>query len=452
MMLDKIDPIKILEGFSLSGRDADFVDVRIEETIQTRITTKDHEIDFSTEERLSGAFIRVKRAGRWNYLALDNLNQLEDAVDRLAPRISGSTSNEAPQLCSRFKFKEKNSSLIQSSEKRDLLLKLDASFKGRQFIVQSNGFYKDVYKTVAMKSSDGRFVAFDRNLAGVGFGWTMKNDDRIHNELKEVVETDPRGLENREGEFTKEYERALEFFLNSTPVEPGDYPVVLSPITAGVFAHESFGHKSEADFMIGDEVAKREWAIGTRVGSDLLSIVDAGGDFASGYTPFDDEGSPAQKTYLIRNGTLAGRLHSKETAADMDEAPTGNGRALNFLFEPIVRMTNTYIEPGKQSFDELIKPIAKGIYVHDLFHGSGLSTFTIAPRKCWMIENGKLTRPVRASVLTGSVFETLGLIDGVSSEFQLISGIRGGCGKFEQWPLSVSVGGPFVRVSKMRVS
>jgi TldD protein len=203
--------------------------------------------------------------------------------------------------------------------------------------------------------------------------------------------------------------------------------------------------------MIGDENMKKEWAMGKEVGVETLSIVDDGNEMGVGYTPYDDEGTKAKKTYLIKDGKLSGRLHSTLTASDLEEELTGNARAVNFEFEPIVRMTTTYIMPGKKTKDELISEIKEGILVEDLKHGSGMSTFTIAPSIAYMIRDGKIAEPVSVSVLTGNVFKTLGEIDGLSNELELFSFVRGGCGKMEQFPLSVGFGGPYVRINNINV-
>lgn len=110
--------------------------------------------------------------------------------------------------------------------------------------------------------------------------------------------------------------------MHAVPVEPGEYTCVLSPTVAGVFAHESFGHKSESDFMLGSETMRREWELGKRVGWEGLSILDSGVPNGSGYCPYDDEGTRARDTYLVKNGVLTGRLHSAATAAALDEAVT----------------------------------------------------------------------------------------------------------------------------------
>ncbi|HPW58353.1 MAG TPA: TldD/PmbA family protein, partial [Candidatus Rifleibacterium sp.] len=246
-------------------------------------------------------------------------------------------------------------------------------------------------------------------------------------------------------------EKAREFFTSAEKIQGGNYTVVLSPMAAGIFAHESFGHKSEADFMIGDEGMKKEWQLGKRVGSELLSIVDDGNLPGSGFTPFDDEGNRAEKTVLIGKGILRGRLHSAATAAELDEAATGNARSINFEYEPIVRMTATYIEPGNCSKEELIGSIDHGILIESVKHGSGMSTFTLAPSMAYLIENGKITRPVKFSVITGNVMKTLDQIDAVSDRLEILSFVGGGCGKMEQYPLPVSFGGPYVRVREINV-
>lgn len=234
-------------------------------------------------------------------------------------------------------------------------------------------------------------------------------------------------------------------------MRPGIYPVLLSPEATGIFTHESFGHKSESDFMVGDEAMKAEWALGKTVGRDLLNIVDDGTVSGTGYTPYDDEGTEGRKNHIITNGKLTGRLHSASTAAALEEGLTGNARAVNFEFEPIVRMTTTYIERGDQPLKDILAGIEDGIYVEAVRHGSGMSTFTMAPERSYRIENGKITKPVRVSVVTGNVFDTLAEVDALSEEFELLSFVGGGCGKMEQFPLPVGFGGPYTRVRKLNV-
>ena len=136
---------------------------------------------------------------------------------------------------------------------------------------------------------------------------------------------------------------------------------------------------------------------------------------------------------------------------ELGEKPTGNARAVNCDFEPIVRMTTTHVKGGSSTFDELVKGIKHGYFIKDVSHGSGMSTFTIAPTICYEIVDGKIGDPVKIAVITGDVFKTLSLVDGLSKEYEILCFVTGGCGKMEQYPLPVGMGGPYMRVKEMGV-
>lgn len=312
--------------------------------------------------------------------------------------------------------------------------------------------YTDLYKEKFYKSSVGTEFSYDFNQAGLYFGCTLKKGEELFNDGYRKYVTNFSELNNLDKNILEYFEEAQKF-LTAEAVTPGKYKTVLSPEITGVFTHESFGHKSEADFMMGDPEATKEWKLGSTIGSACLSIVDFGGHAnSSGYCPIDDEGTLAQKNYLIKDGVLTGRLHSTHTANVLEEKATGNARAMNFEFEPIVRMTSTYIEGGKTPYAELLKKAEGGIYIYNFKHGSGGSTFTIAPIRAYKIINGKLAEPVRVSVISGSVFETLKKIEACADDFELHNSAFGGCGKMNQSPLPVADGGPSILVSEMQIS
>ena len=315
----------------------------------------------------------------------------------------------------------------------------------------AEGRYLDRSSLFRFQSSLGADIRFDYQTCGVAFSCNMAEGEKKFTGSWQKGGTRFDELQGLEDEIRSAVGEQTFFLRNSVPAETGKFPVVLSPEAAGVFAHESFGHKSESDFMLSDESMKDEWQLGKTVGSPILSIADCGEVPGAGFVPYDDEGTRARRNYLIRNGVLAGRLHSAQTAAALEEGLTGNARAMDCTFEPIVRMTTTYIEGGDLDFDELIAPIEKGYFIKTIRHGSGMSTFTLAPSIAYEIVNGKIGRPVQISVLTGNVFETLGLIDGLTKDVRLLSFVTGGCGKMEQWPLPVGFGGPYVRISSMNV-
>jgi len=156
---------------------------------------------------------------------------------------------------------------------------------------------------------------------------------------------------------------------------------------------------------------------------------------------------PTTKTYLISEGKLVGRLHSRETAKKMNELPTGNARAINYRFPPIVRMTNTYIEPKTATFDDIIGDIKEGVYAKNWYGGmTSMEMFTFSAGEAYMIRNGKIAELLRPVVLTGNVFNTLKNIDAIGNDLSMNQG--GGCGKGGQMPLPVSNGSPHIRIRR----
>jgi TldD protein len=251
--------------------------------------------------------------------------------------------------------------------------------------------------------------------------------------------------------FRAAAERALALLAAPT-VEGGTLPVVLDPRLAGVFVHEAFGHLSEADFVYENPEARAMMTLGRRFGSELVNIGDDGSAAGlRGTLPYDDEGTPTQRTPLVDHGVLVGRLHSRETAAAMGEAPTGNARAIDFRHPPIVRMTNTYIAGGSGTLDDLIRDIPLGVYAVDAVGGQTyLENFSFTAAHGYMIRGGKLAELVKDVTLAGNLFQSLAAIDALAGDFQW-NQMGGGCGKGGQFPLPVTEGAPHVRFRELLV-
>lgn len=436
-----------------------YADVRVEDRFSTDIRFLNGSLQESKERKEQRAFIRVFDGEMWYYAATTDIGNIQKTLDGLYGVAKANKDIESNPTVKRFErnkahletFKDNSVRNIPIAEKTELLRSLLPITESDPCMVMPMGKYLDRNSLYKFTSSLGADISYDYQTCGVMLYCDMVEGEKKFSAFWQQGSTDFSKLKELHAEAEAEFKEQTEFMRGSVPVEEGDYPVVLSPLTAGIFAHESFGHKSESDFMLSDETMKEEWQLGKQVGSPLLTISESGEIPGAGYTPYDDEGTRARKNYLIKDGILAGRLHSAVTAAALGENVTGNARALDCTFEPIVRMTTTYIEAGKDSFESLIAPIKKGYYIKTIKHGSGMSTFTIAPSVSYEIIDGKIGRPVEISVISGNVFETLGLIDGLSDKLELKSFVSGGCGKMEQFPLPVGFGGPCVRVSKMKV-
>lgn len=437
-----------------------YSDVRIENRFDTTLAFQDKKVRQVLERTEKRAFIRVYNGKMWYYSSVTDIDHIQKELDALYDLAEPAPDIDENPVVRKFevnkadvrKFNGENSVRNVSVEEKRAFTEryLDVAAEGK-YTVMSNVMYMDKNYDFCFCSSKGAELRHDFQVAGIVVLMQLADGDRRESAYMVSSASDFAGIKDPAEKIRKEYAESENFLLNSVPCEKGDFPVILSPKVAGVFAHESFGHKSEADFMVGDETMKKEWTIGKQIASPILSIVDSGLEEGSGYVPFDDDGTAAKKTYLIEKGVLKGRLHSAVTADILGEELTGNSRALDCTFEPIVRMTTTYIEGGDSTFEELVSKVKFGYFIKDCNHGSGMSTFTIAPNKAYEIKDGKITRPVRISVISGNVFETLGLIDGLSKNTEIEIDVTGGCGKMEQSPLPVGLGGPYVSVSRMSV-
>jgi predicted Zn-dependent protease len=435
-------------------------DVRIEDVFETSIQVTLGDVEEMRERPYKAAFVRLFDGKMWYYASTTDLSDVQHEIDRLAAMGTPSGDIATHPVVVRYEVNtgdhrtfagDKDIATVPIARKMELLTGYADLLDGKKYVGMWRAMYVDQRKAKHFVSSKGADLTFDTQRVGFRLYFELAEGDKRCRERFDSASDALGPLQGHEAAAVEKYNQAVHFLLHSVNVEPGDYPVILSPEAAGVFAHESFGHKSEADFMIGDETMKEEWQIGKQVGASMLSIVEDGRKPGSGYVPFDDEGTAAREHYLIKDGRLAGRLHSGVTAAALDEDLTGNARAVNFEYEPIVRMTTTYIKEGSSTLDELISGVDTGVIVETITHGSGMSTFTMAPSLAYMIRDGKRAEPVRIAVVTGDVFTTLGAIDGLSSNVELLSFVLGGCGKGEQMPLPVGFGGPWVRIKQLSV-
>ena len=435
-----------------------YADVRIEDRFSTNVRVKNGELEEAKEKNEKKAFIRVFDGKMWYYTSTSDILNVQKSLDELYLYAEPNDRIDENPIVKRYQvnkdkkivFAENSVKKVSLNDKVALITETLGKFKSELCNFKS-GQYIDRYSVYEFYSSKGADITYDFQTCGVAYGLAFSFEKETMQEQLSKCETDFSKVAYTDKEISDFVSRCEDYIKNAKPIVAGKYPVVLSPIATGVFAHESFGHKSESDFMLGDETMAKEWTIGKKVSSELLTIRESGVFQGSGYVPYDDEGTAATDTYLIKNGVLSGRLHSATTAAALNEELTGNARAINCDFEPIVRMTSTFVENGTSSFDDLIKDIKHGYYIYTVKHGSGMSTFTIAPNIAYEIKDGKIGAPVKIAVITGNVFETLGLIDGVGNDKKLLSFVTGGCGKMEQFPLNVGLGGPHIRVKEMNV-
>jgi TldD protein len=226
----------------------------------------------------------------------------------------------------------------------------------------------------------------------------------------------------------------------------GKARVILSPAMVGLLSHEAIGHTVEADFVLAGSVAAQK--LNQTVASHLVTLADSGtsefADGAGGTLPVDDEGILTRRVDIIKEGKLVNFLHNRETAAHFNSEPGGNARAWEFSDEPLIRMRNTFIQPGHDDLDKMISEIKEGYFVDGPEGGQADATgeFMFGACKVRKIRNGKLAEHVQQVTVAGQAFDVLKTVDAVSKDFKWDLG-AGHCGKGQ--PAKVDAGGPYLR-------
>lgn len=436
-----------------------YTEVRIEDTFTSYYYLKNDTVEQNGENNVIGAKIRVFDGKMWYTSVTNDLNSIQNEIDSLAlvakqnkniqknKIVKNLGSSKAKILKFQDEKSVRNITVEQKAEICTNYKKLCTDKSVKEIQMTHTSFY--AYSTKKeFYSSKGAEIIQDYQRCYFYFGYELNINGGNFYPGKQLFGFYFDELLNKEDVIIKELKKGIDFARNAKPVVPGDYECVLAPSVTSIFTHESFGHKSESDFMLNDKVLQQEWVLGKKVGNEKVTIVDEGDTLLHGYCPYDDEGNKKEKVFLMTNGSLTGRLHDAKSSAVLQEKPTGNARAQNIYQNPMVRMTNTYMENGSDNPEKMIEDVKNGLYIYDCNYGTGNSTFTIQPNKCYIIRDGKICEPVLVNVITGSVFQTLFDIDAVGNDLEFFSGT---CGKNGQ-SVAVAMGGPTIRVKKLTIN
>jgi TldD protein len=252
--------------------------------------------------------------------------------------------------------------------------------------------------------------------------------------------------------FAAEAVRQALIQLKAVEAPAGESVVVLGPGWPGILLHEAVGHGLEADFN-RKQVSAFSGRLGQPVASPLVTVIDDGTMHSRrGSLNVDDEGNLTQKNVLIENGTLRGYMSDRLSSRIMKTEPSGNGRRESYQHIPMPRMTNTYMLPGESDPEEIVRSVKKGIYCSTFGGGQVDITsgnFVFSATESYLIEDGRITRPVRGATLIGNGPEALKYVSMVGHDLRLDEGI-GVCGK-EGQSVPVGVGIPTVKIDRMTV-
>ncbi|CAM7255270.1 metalloprotease TldD [Morganella morganii] len=345
-------------------------------------------------------------------------------------------------------------------EKIALLHRLDRVARAEDPRVQEvNASLTGVYEEVLVAATDGTLATDIRPLVRLSVSVLVEEDGKREHGgsggggrfgYEYFLGTEDGEI--RADHFAREAVRMALVNLSAVAAPAGLMPVVLGAGWPGVLLHEAVGHGLEGDFnRRGASVFSGK--IGQQVTSSLCTIVDDGtiGD-RRGSLAIDDEGVPGQYNVLIENGILKGYMQDKLNARLMGVDPTGNGRRESYAHLPMPRMTNTYMLAGETSPEEIIASVKNGLYAPNFGGGQVDITsgkFVFSTSEAYLIENGKITRPVKGATLIGSGIEAMQQVSMVGNDLKLDKGV-GVCGK-EGQSVPVGVGQPTLKLDSITV-
>ena len=432
----------------------DYLMIRLEEAEDTDILLRGDKVETLSVGISIGGQIRACYKGGWGLSSFNELATIKERIEEAiaAAQMVGDEETilapiETVQAICTLPLTGTDPRKISLVEKKQLCDRYTDLLKSVDHrITTTSVSYGDSAQRIILATSEGtlieqswvdmemRFVATAKEGETIQTGRETTGSRKAYEDLTHLDE-----------QVKSTAQRAVAA-LSLPSVKGNTYTVVIDPILTGLFVHEAFGHLSEADMAYENPDLLEVMTIGRRFGPKELQIFDgAAPQGHRGSYFYDDEGTPATTTQLIKDGVLVGRLHSRETAGKLEEAPTGNARCLNYHFSPIVRMTNTWIERGTTPVEDLFTGIKEGVYARNWLEGmTNGEMFTFTAGEAWMIRNGKIAEQVRDVTLSGNVFQTLADIEAIGDDFYWDE--SGGCGKGGQDGLPVGCGGPSLRI------
>ena len=346
------------------------------------------------------------------------------------------------------------------SFKKDLILRaVESSEMHGKHISSITGRYGELYGEKFFVNSAGAEISWFPIVLDLRIHVVSKRGDMLVDgmdgfggsfglEAFDISEHSPETLGENAGKWAAEK-------LEAKPAPPGKHRTLCENMLVGVLAHESFGHLTEGDFIISG-MSPLTGKLGEKLGSEHATIIDEGTPDPEKYNgfwiPLDDQGVETTKIVIMDKGKLTNYLHSRETASLMKDRSTGNARAVNYNFPAIVRMRNTYFAPGDLSLEEALELLDTGVYAIRTAGGqaSADGTFMFKASRGYYVEKGEKKYPLREVTLSGSILTFLRNVEGATKELIIRSGHFGGCGKGEQWPLPVGLGGPHLLVREVQ--
>lgn len=463
MSARRIDPAVLQQCLNAAlERGGDYADVFVEHRVGQAVRLQDSKIHEAGVNVTSGAGVRVVVGERQGYAYTDDLSEtaLLDAA-RVAALIAHdarttSVDLREVQVTARYRVEPGSveTGLGDLGTYAGFLQRVDRAgraFDGR--IESVNGAMIGEIQQIEIATSEGMLVHDTRPLVVLSAQIVSRDQTRGFASFADGGRTSLAFYEKVTPEsIAEEAARIAVVNVEAREAPAGEMPVVVGAGSGGVLLHEAVGHGLEGDFN-REKTSLYSGRVGERVASELVTIFDDGNiDGERGSITIDDEGTPGQHKVLVERGVLQGYMMDRLCGRMMGGSSTGSGRRQNFRFLPQPRMCNTYMPPGDQTFDEIIRSVERGIYAKSFSGGQvdisrGDFVFMIA--EGYLIEGGKITAPIRGATLTGNGPAIMERVVAVGNDARLANG-QYTCGKNGQL-VPVGVGLPTVKISSLTV-
>ncbi|NOZ87780.1 MAG: twin-arginine translocation signal domain-containing protein [Deltaproteobacteria bacterium] len=449
----------IRQGMSKGG---DFCEIFLQHRVRDYIGYEDGQVNRAYADIDLGAGVRVLKGEQTGYAYTEELTpkSLKRAAETAAAIASGTPGNftgsfkgeKIPDMYERKRVwihVAPDRKIAIARKVGDKMPSLDKA------IIKSSVWFGDEDEVMAVANSDGLFVEDTRPMTFIYATCVAERNGRRETNWHSRSQRKGPGYYHPDSFLEKIAKQAVrKTMLLFDAVEPpaGEMPVVLAPGTSGILLHEAMGHGFEADFN-RKKTSIYSTMMGKKIAPPFVTIVDTAlVPGARGSINVDDEGTPGQRTVLVENGKLVSYMHDRISAGYFKVKRTGNGRRESFRYIPIPRMRITTMESGPDDPEEIVKSVKKGIYAENFSNGQvtiGAGDYSFYVKVGYMIENGKITAPIKDVNLVGNGPDTLSKVVMVGNDEKIEEG-GGTCGK-EGQGVPVGFGLPTVKVSSITV-
>lgn len=445
----------------------DAVEVRADVRTSVRHVFRNGAFTVGRDSRVAGIGVRAFVGGGMGYAYANELTEasLRDVVDRVARLARANAARGwkgyAPALASNRARYRPDVKLhpIEADHGAivDLLRRAEDGARAVANDAATQVAFGSRSSAVVSANSAGGWVESESLLSTLLVQTTVRRDGRVGSSAE--WRGGERGLTDYEDEggpqsLGEKSGRLAVESLDAVSIPAGRYRALCDNHLTGLLAHESFGHLTEYD-LVDSGWSVLAGRLGETLAAPSVTIRDApvvpGRQGVA--VPLDEEGAPGRPVTLLDRGVLSGYMHTRDSATSLGLAPTGNGRALDVTHPPIVRMRNTYVEPGELTFDEALEQLGDGVYLLGARGGAPRcdGSFLFTSKRGYLVEKGQIAKPIAMASIHGNVLDFLQGVEGLTRDFEVHTNFFGGCGKWDQSFLHVGTGGPHVVVREALV-